>query len=89
MPQVNPVVARVVSQKGTCSVGHRVGDEFVIGENTPAGMCSWAFVNLFPFAQVLKFGGVFPWESDRDRAAVACPDPDNPLVFELRRRITS
>ena len=79
------VVARIVSQKGICSLGHKVGDEFVIGDYTPAGMCSWAFYTLFPFATALQFGGSFPWESDPDKAVVACPDSANQTVFELRR----
>ena len=79
------VIARVISQKGTCAAGHRVGDEFVIGQQTTAGLCSWAFYALFPFVEVLQFGGAFPWESQPGRATVACPDPENPVVFELRR----
>ncbi|MBI4331355.1 MAG: TIGR04076 family protein [Chloroflexi bacterium] len=79
------IIARVVSQKGTCAAGHKAGDEFVIGQVTPHGLCAWAHYTLFPFAQVLQFGGVFPWEADPDRAMVACPDPGNPVVFELRR----
>jgi uncharacterized repeat protein (TIGR04076 family) len=47
-------------------------------------MCSWAFYALFPFATVLQFGGSFPWEEDKDKTTVACPDPGNPVVFELR-----
>lgn len=79
------ITARVISQKGTCSAGHKVGDEFVMGQKTPCDMCSWAFSVLFPFAQVLEFGGAFPWEQDADRTVVACPDSENPVVFELRR----
>jgi uncharacterized repeat protein (TIGR04076 family) len=79
------VIARVISQEGTCVAGHGVGDEFVIGQETPPGMCSWAFYTLFPFAEVLQFGGSFPWEEDRSRTTVACPDPANPVVFELSR----
>ncbi len=79
------VVARVISQKGKCHLGHRVGDEFEIGHVTPTGMCSWAFYILFPSATVLQYGGSFPWESDPDKAVVACPDSTNPVVFELRR----
>ena len=82
---MNRVTARVTSQKGTCQAGHKVGDEFVIGQETAPGVCSWAFCTLFPFAQVLQFGGSFPWEGTRDTAVVACPDPGNPVVFELRR----
>jgi len=80
------VIVRVISQKGTCAAGHKVGDEFVIGQKTPPAFCSWAFHTLFPFAQVLQFGGSFPWEDDPNRATVACPDPGNPVVFELSRK---
>lgn len=83
--RVSKIIARVVSRRGTCEAGHRVGDEFVIGQTTPVGLCSWAFVALFPFAEPLEFGAAFPWEKDPNKARVACPDPDNPVVFELRR----
>jgi uncharacterized repeat protein (TIGR04076 family) len=79
------IIARVVSQKGSCEAGHKVGDEFVIGQTTPPGFCSWAFSTLFPFAEALQFGGSFPWEKDPDKTTVACPDPANPVIFELRR----
>ena len=79
------IIARVISQKGTCAAGHILGDEFVIGQKTPLKMCSWAFYTLFPFAEVLQFGGSFPWEKDPEKTTVACPDPVNPVVFELRR----
>jgi uncharacterized repeat protein (TIGR04076 family) len=79
------VVARVISQKGTCEAQHRVGDEFAFGQQTPPNLCSWAFYSLFPFAQVLQFGGAFPWEQDSSRTTVACPDPENPVAFELSR----
>ena len=79
------VIAEVISQKGTCAAGHKVGDKFIIGQQTVPNLCSWAFYSLFPFAEVLQFGGSFPWESEQNKATVACPDPDNPVVFELRR----
>jgi uncharacterized repeat protein (TIGR04076 family) len=80
------IIARVISQKGTCEAGHKVGDEFVINPaKTPGGVCPWAFYTLFPFAEALQFGGSFPWEKDKDRARACCPDPDNLVVFELRR----
>lgn len=47
------VMARVISQKGTCVAGHKVGDEFAVGQLTPSGMCPWAFYTLFPFAGVM------------------------------------
>ncbi len=82
---MNDVIARIISQQGTCSAGHKEGDEFIISQSTPAGMCSWAYYTLFPFATVLQFGGSFPWEKDPDKTTVVCPDPESPVVFELRR----
>ena len=79
------VKAKVISQKGTCSAGHKVGDEFIIGDTLPAGMCSWAFYDLFPFVTGLQSGCTFPCEKEPDKTTVACPDAENPLVFELRR----
>jgi len=81
------VIAKVVSQKGTCAAGHEVGDEFNIGQQTPPNLCSWAFYSIFPFAEVLQFGGSFPWEEDINKTTVACPDPANPVVFELRHSL--
>ena len=85
MAEQRQVVARVISQKGTCAAGHKVGDEFAMGGLTPAGLCSFAFCTLFPFASVLQYGGSFPWETDPDKTTAACPDAANPVVFELRR----
>ncbi len=85
---MSDVIAKVISQKGTCEAEHKVGDEFVIGQKTPSGMCPWAFYTLFPFAEVLQYGGSFPWETDPNKATVACPDAMNPVVFELRRELS-
>ncbi len=81
------VIAKVVSQKGHCAAGHKVGEEFLIGQKTTPGLCTWAFYALFPFATVLQFGGSFPWEKDLHKTTVVCPDPANPVVFELRSEI--
>jgi uncharacterized repeat protein (TIGR04076 family) len=81
---VSELVATVVSQKGNCSAGHTVGDRFVLGQTTPTGLCSWAFQAMFPFAEVIQFGGSFPWEKTPGTATVACPDADSAVVFRLR-----
>ena len=57
MAESYDVIAKVVSQKGSCAYEHKVSDEFHIGGKTPAGMCVWAFDAIFPFATVLQFGG--------------------------------
>ena len=80
------VVIKVASLKGTCYQELKVGDEWVSNGRTPEGICLSAFNSLFPYLQVLMFGGVFPWEADPDIASnVACPDLLNSVAFELRR----
>jgi len=79
------VQVRVISQKGTCAIGHKVGDEFVISRTTPEGICLSAFNTFFPAMRTLMFGGTFPWSDDPDTATMACPDAENPVVFKLTR----
>lgn len=79
------VRVKVISQKGTCVNGHQVGDEFVISRTTTDGICLGAFGAFFSFLRTLMFGGTFPWSPDPEAVTVACPDAENPVVFELRR----
>jgi uncharacterized repeat protein (TIGR04076 family) len=85
MAEMYQVNLKVVSQKGTCEAGHKVGDEFKCIGLTPGGVCLSAFDALMPTLWALMFGAEFPWSQDKDRAEVACPDAQNPVVFELRR----
>jgi len=82
---MHDVIAKVISQKGTCWAGYKVGDEFLVSGKTPPNHCQVAYYSLFPSIRVLEYGGSFPWEEDKDKAIVACPDASNPVVFELRR----
>lgn len=88
MAESYDIAIKVISQKGTCDAGHKVGDEQVIkGEEykTPQGICLFALSSLDALAKGLMFGASFPWETDPDVSTVACPDANNPVVFELRR----
>jgi uncharacterized repeat protein (TIGR04076 family) len=79
------VRVKVISQKGHCDAGHKVGDQWLVGEKAPEGICLFALHTLFPSITPLMLGGAFPWEKDPDKTTVACPDPDNPVIFEIRR----
>jgi len=85
MTESYDVAIKVVSQKGTCRLEHKVGEEWIISQKTPEGICLSAFNALFPNVRVLMFGGTLPWETDPDVTTVACLDAENPVVFELRR----
>ena len=87
MTEQYAVSIKVISQKGTCHAGHKVGDEWILRGHpkTPGGICLGAFDSFHAEAKLLMFGGAFPWEPDPDVSTVACPDAKNPVVFELRR----
>jgi uncharacterized repeat protein (TIGR04076 family) len=85
MAEIYDVIVEVVSQNGHCALGHKVGDQWTIGQMTPAGIYYSAYNAIHPNVQILMFGGVFPWARDPDTTRVACPDGQNPVIFELRR----
>jgi len=88
MEDMYEVSVKVISQKGTCGAQHKVGDEWVIKKDclTPSGgMCFAAYNAIHASVMALMLGGAFPWEADPHVTRIACPDPNNPLILELRR----
>jgi len=85
MAQRYKVEIEVLSQTGRCTAEHKVGDSWVVDRKTPEGICLFAFNSLLTRLQALEFGGTFPWAKDPDVITAACPDGNNPVVFELRR----
>ena len=76
----------VQSQKGKCEFGHKVGDKIVFdGESIKGDICYSALMVLLPKVHAMRYGAEFPWAEDKDVIFNACPDPDNPVVFEIRR----
>ena len=79
------IKCRVISQKGTCDFHHHKGQEFEIKNGIPVGMCPDALNSIFPYLHGLTYGASYPWEKDKNVACTACPDWENPVVFEMRR----
>ena len=80
------IVAKVISQKGTCGFGHKVGDTVVFdGETVEGRVCFSALYSFLPKVFAMRYGANFPWLDDKDVATHACPDAYNPVVFEIRR----
>ncbi|MGI6492287.1 MAG: TIGR04076 family protein [Pelotomaculum sp.] len=82
------VIATIVEIRGdgVCTYGHKVGDSFEFGQFTPGGLCQFAADALRSAVAALLYGGNFPWATDSDTTTTwACPDPDRPVIFELRR----
>jgi uncharacterized repeat protein (TIGR04076 family) len=40
---------------------------------------------LLPKVYAMRYGVEFPWAENKDAIYNACPDPENPVVFEIRR----
>ncbi|MFC2014930.1 TIGR04076 family protein [Chloroflexota bacterium] len=79
------ILIKLVSNLNPCHVGHKVGDEWLWHDKTPADMCFAAFNALYPFALVLKCGGKFPWQDDPNILTVSCPDSEAVNRFEIKR----
>jgi uncharacterized repeat protein (TIGR04076 family) len=85
MAEMNEVIVKVVSQKGNCHAGHKVGEQWNIAPKTPEGICLGAFHTLCPAAMMLVSGAPITFGDDSNVVRIACPDAENPVVFELRR----
>jgi len=79
------VKIRITIKDGVCQDNiHEIGQEFIVGETTPAGMCTGAWGAIFPYFLTLLCGGNFAWEKEKGVATLRCPDP-NGITLELRR----
>ncbi len=82
----NVITAKVISQKGSCAQGHKVGDKIIITESEIKGkMCIHALYSTLPKVFALMFDAKFPWLENADVSTSACPDAYNPVVFEFSR----
>ena len=86
MPKVR---VKVISQKGHCSAGQKVGDVIIFDWDTHEidGMiCLHALYSMMPKIYALAHGGNVAFAENEDGAKVArhaCPDGYNPVIYEL------
>ncbi len=86
MSEAYDIVARVISQKGTCASEHKVGDEVLFTRDSVQGrICLSALYSMLPKVYAMRYGAHFAWLEDQSVATHACPDGYNPVIFELRR----
>jgi len=84
--KVTSVQVKVKSQKGSCAIGHKVGDIASVTESGIDGkICLHALYSMLPAAFAMMFEAQFPWLTDPDTKTHACPDAANPVVFEITR----
>jgi uncharacterized repeat protein (TIGR04076 family) len=80
----NKVIATVISLKGECNAGHKVGDTFEVSCWNSGNLCGWFYHDIFPHLTALQFGGKFPWW-EGDAIELECPDRFNLLTIKLER----
>ncbi len=87
MPKkVKEVRAKVISVKGTCDLGHKVGDVVTFTQRGVEGfICVHSLYSMMPKVFAMMFNGSFPWAQDPDVLTHPCPDAAYPVVFELTR----
>ncbi|MBY8997768.1 MAG: TIGR04076 family protein [Candidatus Thorarchaeota archaeon] len=84
--ELRKVSARVISQKGFCAIGHKVGDIVEFDHFGVTGdICVNALFTMLPVVYAMMHNAYFPWAEDQCKELHACPDPKNPVVFELDR----
>jgi uncharacterized repeat protein (TIGR04076 family) len=80
--KITSITAKVKSQKGTCTLGHRVGD---IVTEIRGKICIHALYSMLPAVFAMMYEAHFSWLQDPDTKTHACPDANNPVVFEISR----
>jgi len=82
---VHTVKATVISKCGVCPY-HEVGDQIIFDGRTLQGQfCASALVAMMPTIYALHHGAQFHWMKDGNTTRFACPDGNNPVIFELER----
>lgn len=71
--------------KGPCP-WYKPGDEIVFDHTTIKGnMCYSAVASMMYKILPMRFGLDYPWHKSKGVAEHVCPDPDRPVIFEIRR----
>jgi len=84
--KVTAVTVKVISVKGSCGFGHKIGDTTIISESGVEGrICIHALYSMFPAAFAMLYDAKFPWLQNPDMKTHPCTDAANPVVFELTK----
>jgi uncharacterized repeat protein (TIGR04076 family) len=80
------IEAKVISVKGTCGLGHKVGDVVKFTETGVEGkICIHALYSMLPAVFAMMYEARFPWLDNPDVKTHPCTDAANPVVFEITR----
>lgn len=79
------LTATVISAKGHCVAGHKLGDSFRVSALSAGPMCGVFYHDAIPMICTYEFGGSAPWFKDPDSFIARCPDPENEVVLRISR----
>jgi uncharacterized repeat protein (TIGR04076 family) len=84
--KVKAVKAKVISVKGTCGNGHKVGDVVTFTESGVEGhICIHALYSMLPAVFAMLYDVKFPWLENPEKKTHPCTDAANPVVFEIEK----
>jgi uncharacterized repeat protein (TIGR04076 family) len=84
--KVIAVTAKVISVKGPCGQGHKVGDVVTFTESGVEGkICIHALYSMLPAVFAMLYDVKFPWLADPKRKTHPCTDAAYPVVFEIAK----
>lgn len=78
------VIGTIISIKGHCDYGQKVGDRFELSAQCSDGLCGYLYYSIYPFIMALQFGGKFPEAWGGERMEFTCPDIINATRIQLR-----
>jgi len=76
--------AEIISVKGECGAGHKVGDKLKIGCWDTGGLCGFFYHDIFPNLNVMQFGGKYPWDEGNE-VILECPDRYNLVTIKINK----
>jgi len=84
--KVKAVKAKVISVKGTCGNGHKIGDIVTFTESGVEGhICIHALYSMLPAVFAMLYDVKFPWLENTEKKTHPCTDAANPVVFEIEK----
>ena len=80
------VIGTIKEVKGSCSAGHKAGDQIELSGHETGNICGFFYHDIFPYIIMLQFGGSFPADwGDPDIVELECMDRANAVKIELKR----
>ena len=84
-----PIIGTIISMKGECGAGMKVGDKYELSWHSSGGLCGSFYHDLFPIITMFQFGGELPWAQrtpDPEKITRVCGDRRIAVTIELDRQ---